>query len=299
MLNSMDNQMRTLREQYGSEVKFTQYLSTKQGSIHLNKVNQLIGLPNIVTTKTVNEMSIEGGSIDVVGFTERGEAIVYEHQDISGSADQTHASKTPWYCVMLRTMGYRVLGGVLLCENVSQKFLDAYKEYRWSSERRSYMGHFNVHIVKTQFTDEGEFVPALFEDSEVKPSRSTNIKHYENFVAIYAQKWDIQREDYKKANKNAITLWHRISELDNNYMAYIHTLSNTIKIGLHFEPKRTVTEDEKNFLKAVSPTEWEFRDSAKMKATIELTLPLDSDPETWWKHTESLKQNIRKHLLNS
>jgi len=296
MLNSVDNQMRTLREQYGSEVKFTQYLSTKQGSIHLNKVNQLIGLPNIVTTKTVNEMSIEGGSIDVVGFTERGEAIVYEHQDISGSADQTHASKTPWYCVMLKTMGYRVLGGVLLCENVSQKFLDAYKEYRWSSERRSYMGHFNVHIVKTQFTDEGEFIPVLFEDSEVKPSRSTNINHYKDFYHIYARDWSIQREDNKDS---AITLWHRIPELNNNYMAYIHTLKNTVKIGLHCEPHRIVTEDEKNLLKAVAPTEWKFRDSAKMKATIELTLPLDSNPETWANATETLKRNIRKHLLNS
>ena len=296
MLNTVENQMRTLREQYGSEVKFTQYLSTKEGSKHLNKVNQLIGLPNIVTTKSINEMSIEGGSIDVVGFTERGEAIVYEHQDISGSADQTHASKTPWYCVMLKTMGYRVLGGVLLCENVSQKFLDAYKEYRWSSERRSYMGHFNVHIVKTQFTDEGEFIPVLFEDSEVKPSRSTNINHYKDFYHIYARDWSIQREDNKDS---AITLWHRIPELNNNYMAYIHTLKNTVKIGLHCEPHRIVTEDEKNLLKAVAPTEWKFRDSAKMKATIELTLPLDSDPETWANATETLKRNIRKHLLNS
>ena len=292
----MDNQMRTLREQYGSEVKFTQYLSTKQGSIYLNKVNQLIGLPNIVTTKSVNEMSIEGGSIDVVGFTERGEAIVYEHQDISGSADQTHASKTPWYCVMLKTMGYRVLGGVLLCENVSQKFLDAYKEYRWSSERRSYMGHFNVHIVKTQFTDEGEFIPTLFEDSEVKPSRSTNIKHYENFVAIYADDWKIQREDYKKANKNAITLWHKIPGLDNRYEAYVHTLKNEIKVGLHC---KKFAQDDIDLLQAVKPNDWHYRDTAKDKRTIELTLPLDSDPETWANATETLKRNIRKHLLNS
>jgi hypothetical protein len=222
---------------------------------------------------------------------------VYEHQDQTGRADQTHVGKTSHYARVLHSQGLRVLGAVLLCETIDQIFLDTFEDIRWAYNKRpSKMGHCNVNAIRSQWTDEGVYAPARFDDVTVDVASTGTLDHYKDFYHIYARDWTIQREDNKDS---AITLWHRIPELNNNYMAYIHTLKNTVKIGLHCEPHRIVTEDEKNLLKAVSPTEWEFRDSAKMKATIELTLPLDSDPETWWKHTESLKQNIRKHLLNS
>lgn len=282
--------MKTLRETYGAETKFTQSLASDITS--LNKINSLVGLPQVV--KATNEFGIPGGSIDVVGYTARGEVIVYEHQDISGRADQTHVAKTSHYALVMKNKGHKVLGTILLCESIDQIFLDNFKEHRWSYERRpSYMGHFNIHAVKSQWQDDGTYDPILFEESNTRQAQETVLDTYADFVKIYAAEWAIQREE---RNGSAITLWHRISELGNNYMAYIHTLSNTIKIGLHCEPKRIVTEDEKNLLKEIAPSEWEFRDSAKMKATIELTLPIDSDPETWANATETLKRNIRKRL---
>lgn len=293
MLNTVENQMRTLKEQYGSETSFTRYLANNKHE--LNKVNDLLGLPHVVDARS--ELPIPGGSIDVVGYTLKGECIVYEHQDQTGRADQTHVGKTSHYARVLHSQGHKVLGAVLLCETIDQIFLDTFEDIRWAYNKRpSKMGHCNVNAIRSQWTDAGEYVPERFDNSNVAVASTGTLDHYRDFYHVYARDWNIQREDYKKGN-NAITLWHRITELGNNYMAYIHTLSNTVKIGLHCEPNRIVTQDEKDLLKAIAPNGWEFRDSAKMKATIELTLPLDSDRETWELETRTLIRNIRKHLL--
>src|SRR6056300_1444305 len=156
--------MKTLREAYGAETKFTQSLANDTDS--LNKINNLIGLPSVV--RAVNEMTIPGGSIDVVGYTVKGECIVYEHQDQTGRADQTHVGKTSHYARVLHSQGLRVLGAVLLCESIDQIFLDTFEDIRWAYNKRpSKMGHCNVNAIRSQWRDDGEYTPARFDDASV------------------------------------------------------------------------------------------------------------------------------------
>ena len=286
--------MKTLREQFNSETSFTKYLA--ENLDQLNKVNDQVNLPHVVTA-IAEDNTIDGGRIDIVGKTERGEIIAYEHQDLTGKADQTHVSKTGTYATQLKLEGHKVLGSILLCESISEKYLAQFRSERKEYSRRKYNGHKNLHAVKTQFTDNGEYAPEKFEDTPALWSTEERmpLDHYKQFVNIYAKDWKIQREE---RNGDAVTLWHRISEMGNNHMAYIHTLPKSIKIGLHCEPNRVVTEDEKNFLKSVAPTGWKFRDSAKMKATIEKVFPIGTDPETLADATETLKRSIRKMVYS-
>lgn len=279
--------MKTLRETYGAETKFTQSLASDIKS--LNKINSLVGLPQVV--KATNEFGIPGGSIDVVGYTARGEVIVYEHQDISGRADQTHVAKTSHYALVMKNKGHKVLGTILLCESIDQIFLDNFKEHRWSYERRpSYMGHFNIHAVKSQWQDDGTYDPILFEESNTRQAQETVLDIYGDFVKIYAAEWAIQREE---RNGSAITLWHRPSELDNRYMMYVHTLKNSVNIGIHC--LKGVKETDEQFLQSIAQDDFEYRRSSD-RATVELKLSRDSDPETWADATEKLKRTIRKRL---
>lgn len=277
--------MKTLREQWGSETKFTQSLATDLDS--LNRINDLLGLPTVITAD--NEVSIPGGSIDVVGYTVRGEVIVYEHQDQGGRADQTHVAKTTHYARVLKSQGHKVLASILLCESIDQIFLDTFEDIRWAYQRRpSYNGHCNVHAVKSQWTDQGQYQPALFEDREVIRDTDTVLDHYRSFVEIYARDWRIQREE---RNGGAITLWHKIPELGSKYMAYVHTLKNAVKIGVHC--LQSVTAEDEQRLQAMCLPGFQYR-RAQDRATIELVLPRDSDPETWADHTERLKRSARK-----
>lgn len=279
--------MKTLAEQWGSEIKFTQSLATDL--VSLNRINDLLGLPQVVSAD--NEISIPGGSIDVVGYTVRGEAIVYEHQDKGGRADQTHVAKTTHYARVLKSQGHRVLASILLCESIDQIFLDTFEDIRWAYDRRpSYMGHCNVHAVKSQWSDDGEYVPALFEDREVIKDSDTVLDYYRSFVEIYARDWRIQREE---RNGNAVTLWHKIPELGSKYMAYVHTLKNAVKIGVHCLQNVTAADEE--LLAKIKPNDWQYR-RAKDRATIELVLDPDSEPETWADHTEKLKRSVRRIL---
>lgn len=279
--------MKTLAEQWGSEIKFTQSLATDL--VSLNRINDLLGLPQVVSAD--NEISIPGGSIDVVGYTVRGEAIVYEHQDKGGRADQTHVAKTTHYARVLKSQGHRVLASILLCESIDQIFLDTFEDIRWAYDRRpSYMGHCNVHAVKSQWSDDGEYVPTLFEDREVIKDSDTVLDHYRSFVEIYARDWRIQREE---RNGNAVTLWHKIPELGSKYMAYVHTLKNAVKIGVHCLQNVTAADEE--LLAKIKPNDWQYR-RAKDRATIELILDPDSEPETWADHTEKLKRSVRRIL---
>ena len=279
--------MKTLAEQWGAETSFTQHLATDL--VSLNKINSLLGIPTVVSA--TNEVSIPGGSIDVVGYTIRGEVIVYEHQDKSGRADQTHVGKTSHYARVLKSQGLTVRGAVLLCESIDQIFLDTFEDIRWAYDRRpSYNGHCNIHAVKSQWTDEGEYDPVLFTDNEIIRDSDTVLDIYSEFVNIYAKEWKIQREE---KNGNAITLWHRISELPSRYMAYVHTLKNGVKIGVHC--LKDVTEYDERLLQAVSPNGWEYR-RAKDRATIEIVLDKNSSYEKWADQTEVLKRAIRRHF---
>jgi len=282
--------MKTLREQWGAETKFTQSLATDLES--LNKINLLLGLPTVV--KAVNEMSIPGGSIDVVGYTVKGDVIVYEHQDLSGKADQTHVAKTFHYALVLKNKGLKVLGAVLLCEAIDQIFLDNFENIRWAYNRRpTIKGECNIHAVKSQWTDNGEYKPQLFDSEITIQSSDTILDFYKDFVSIYGAEWNIQREE---RNGNAITLWHRLPELDNRYVAYVHTLKGSINIGLHCV--KSVTPKDENLLQSFCPAKFKFR-RAKDRATIEIKLPKDSLPEEWANYTEKMKRSIRKYFLTN
>lgn len=279
--------MKTLREQWGSEVKFTQQLATDLPS--LNKINSLIGLPSVV--KATNEMSIPGGSIDVVGYTVKGEVIVYEHQDLSGRADQTHVGKTSHYARVLKSKGLKVAGAVLLCESIDSIFLDTFNDIRWAYNKRpTLMGHCNVHAVKSQWTDTGEYTPQLFTDDGIILGSDTVIDYYKDFVKIYAAEWTIQREE---RNGSAVTLWHRINELDNRYMAYVHTLKGSVNIGLHC--LNNITEKDEQLLQTICPQKFVYRKS-KDRATIEIKLDRTSNQELWADATETLKRSVRKNI---
>jgi len=289
MLNTVENQMRTLKEQYGSETSFTRYLAN---NIHeLNKVNDLLGLPHVVSAR--NELPIPGGSIDVVGYTLKGECIVYEHQDQTGRADQTHVGKTSHYARVLHSQGLRVLGAVLLCETIDQIFLDTFEDIRWAYNKRpSKMGHCNVNAIRSQWTDEGVYAPARFDNVTVDSASTGTLDHYKDFYHIYARDWTIQREE---RNGAAVTLWHRIGELDSRYMAWIHTLKGSIKVGLHC--LQGATDADEQFLRSVCPQGWTVRRS-QGRATIETQFPTTVDHASLADATETLKRNIRKHLLN-
>lgn len=282
--------MKTLREAYGAETKFTQSLANDCDS--LNKINQLIGLPSVV--RAVNEMAILGGSIDVVGYTVKGEVIVYEHQDLSGRADQTHVGKTSHYARVLNSKGLKVLGAVLLCETIDKIFLDTFEDIRWAYNRRpTLMGHCNVHAVRSVWTDDLEYAPELFTDEAIVRGSDTVLDYYKDFVSIYAAEWAIQREE---RNGNAVTLWHRPGELDNRYMMYVHTLKNSVNIGIHC--LKAVKDTDEQFLQSIALHDFQYRRSTD-RATVELKLSRDSDPEAWADCTEKLKRSIRNRLTFS
>jgi len=262
---------------------------------HLNKIISLVGGKQIISQKY--QHPIPGRRIDNVGFTESGSAIIFEHMDMSGNLDQVHMDKGRGYGEQM-SLETNVEGVFILCDKASPYFIAQARKIREHYLKRpKKYSHYNLHLIKSQWTLDGDYVPELIDNNiEIKELIPSTINYYKDFVKIYGADWSIQREDYKKANDRAITLWHRIPELDNNYMAYIHTLSNSVKIGLHCEPKRKVSDDEKTFLKSVSPQDWIFRDSAEMKATIELTLPLDSSQEQWADETEKLKRKVRASL---
>lgn len=282
--------MKTLAEQWGSEVKFTQSLANDIPS--LNKINALLGLPTIV--KAVNEYSIPGGSIDVVGYTVKGDVVVYEHQDKSGKADQTHVAKTSHYALVLKNKGLKVLGAVLLCESIEQIFLDNFENIRWAYNKRpTQKGECNIHAVKSQWTDQGEYVPELFTDTDIIKGSDTVLNYYKDFVAVYGAEWIIQREETNNGGR-AITLWHRLPELDNRYIAYVHTLANSVNIGLHC--LKSVTDYDESVMQEFCPNEFTYR-RAKDRATIELKLSKDSTQEEWADKTEKLKRSVRKYFL--
>jgi len=282
--------MRTLKEQWGNETKFTRSLATDIGS--LNKINDLVGLPQVHSA--VSGVSISNGSIDVVGYTAKNCAIVYEHQDITGKADQTHAAKTIRYATALQVSGTNVIGAILLCDSAGKHFLDEFALTRQTYERRpKKCGYANVHIVKSQWTDSGEYVPALFEDNNTVSDNKQSIEFYKEFYEIYAPDWYVQREE---KNGTAITLWSKIIELPFLHMAYVHTLKNSVKVGLHYFGSDPAVE---TFLKAVCPHNWTYSAIGEKRRTISRTFTLDVPHQTLWLEIETLKQSVRRYMRNT
>lgn len=270
--------MKKLSEAWGSEVKFTKSLSLDL--TNLNKITQLVGLPKII--KAQAEFQIPGGFIDVVGFTSKGHAVVFEHQDQSGKADQTHVNKTIGYPVQLRLQGYTVLGSILLCESVDKHYVDQFtvERFYYLANRKS--GHKNLHIVKSQWTDDLIYEPVLFEDTTIIKSKDAwKIDNFSEFIELYAREWTIVGEETRPTTK---TLWFRdVSKARH----YIHHTQKLIKVGLHFE---NPSESEKALVTLHGGRH------SKHRSTIEYELPLGSEMYKWWINAETLKQSIRKGL---
>jgi len=282
--------MKTLRETWGSEVRFTQHLATDPES--LNRVNDLVGLPRVVSA--VNEQPIPGGSIDVVGFTQKGHVVIYEHQDQGGRADQTHVSKTQTYAHQMRHKGYTVLAAILLCESVDEHYLAQFRSERREYLRRKRNGHKNLHCVRSQWSDSGEYHPELFEDSDaVILKEETELDTFQDFVRIYAADWMILREE---RNGAARTLWHRVPGQPSRFVCYVHCLKQSVKIGCHCV--KSVSDEDRALLKSLSDSEWQYRE-AEDRATVEIVLSRLSTEEQWADATEQLKRRIRAKGLTT
>jgi hypothetical protein len=267
---------KTLKEAWGSEVKFTQHLATDIDS--LNKITKLAGLPKVIRAE--NEYPIPGGSIDVVGFTKKGEAIVFEHQDQSGRADQTHVSKTMTYPHQLIIKGYKVLGSLLLCESVDEHYVEQFRKERKEYTRRKYNGHKNLQIIKSQWTEQGVYEPTLFGDREIiRVEETWPLQEFENFVSIYACDWRILGEEHRPGT---VTLWFRDVSHGRHY---VHKTKTAVKVGVHFDQP---TKQEKGIVDG-----YNGRHSQK-RSTIEVQLAIDSKPYDWWLVSERIKQYIRE-----
>lgn len=265
----------TLKEAWGSEVKFTQHLATDINS--LNKITKLAGLPRIIRAE--NEYPIPGGSIDVVGFTKKGEAIVFEHQDQGGRADQTHVSKTMTYPHQLIIKGFTVLGSILLCESVDEHYVEQFRKERKEYIRRRYNGHKNLQIIKSQWTKDGEYDPVLFDDKEIiRVEETWPLQEFEKFVNIYARDWRILGEEHRPGT---VTLWFRDVSRGRHY---VHRTKNAVKVGVHFD---LPTKREKEQVDGYSG-----RHSQK-RSTIEIVLPVNADPKDIWLKAEEIKQHLR------
>jgi len=268
--------MKTLKEQWGSEVKFTQSLATDLHS--LNRVCELIGLPEVIRAQ--NEYPIPGGSIDVVGFTTRGDAIVFEHQDQSGRADQTHVNKTVGYPQQLMIKGLEVLGSILLCESVDEHYIEQFKRERREYTRRRYNGHKNLHIVKSAWTDQGEYTPSLFDSTEIiRVEQSWPLREFRAFVDRYAREWSILGEEHRPST---VTLWFRDVTRGRHY---IHRTSKSVKVGVHFD-NPTAAE-----LEIVS--DHPHGRHSKKRSTIETVCGANATDSDLWLAAEQLKQYLR------
>jgi hypothetical protein len=269
---------RTLAETWGAETRFTQHLADSIDE--LNLITTLVGLPRV--TRAENEFSIPGGSIDVVGFNKKGEAVLFEHQDKGGRADQTHVSKTMTYPHQLVLLGYKVLGGILLCESVDAHYVEQFAKERKEYARRRYNGHKNLHIVKSQWTEQGQYEPQLFDPKDViRVEESWPLIKFKDFVKVYAPTWSIMGEE---ARPGTTTLWFRDLTRGRHY---IHLTKKAVKVGVHWDNPTSVEQAMVDQLGG--------RHSQK-RSTVELRLELDTAEYQWWLLAEQLKQRIRQFV---
>lgn len=267
---------KTLREQWGSETRFTQHLA--KNIEDLNKVNRLLGLPKIV--KAENEVSIPGGSIDVVGYTSKGEAVIYEHQDLTERADQTHVNKTVGYPIQLKIKtGVKILASILLCGEVDEHFIKQFKQERKYYAKRKYDGHKNLHFVKSQWGLDGSYQPSLFDESEIiKTKESQPLNQFQKFVEIYGRDWSIIGEEKRPTT---ITLWFKDISKGRHY---IHKLKTSYKVGIHFD---NPSQEEKNLI-----TEFNGRHNKK-RSTYEKEFGFETNEYDLWLESEKIRQKIR------
>lgn len=268
--------MKTLRETFGAETKFTQSLKSDIDSF--NKICRLTGLPEVISVD--NEVAIPGGSIDNVGITAKGDAIIFEHQDLSGRADQTHVSKTMTYPHQYEIKyGKKVLGSILACESVDEHYVEQFRKERKEYERRKYNGHKNLHIIKSQWTDEDEYSPELFDDSEIiRTEEAWPLDFFKDFVNVYAREWNLIGE---QVDKERHTLWFR-DVTRGRY--YVHKTKNSVNVGVHFD---NPTDEEKEWVTAHP------NGRGKNRYTIEYRLGNDATQFDWWLTAEQLKQYFR------
>lgn len=268
--------MKTLRETFGAETKFTQSLKSDIDSF--NKICRLTGLPEVISVD--NEVAIPGGSIDNVGITAKGDAIIFEHQDLSGRADQTHVSKTMTYPHQYEIKyGKKVLGSILACESVDEHYVEQFRKERKEYERRKYNGHKNLHIIKSQWTDEDEYSPELFDDAEIiRTEEAWPLDVFRSFVDKYARDWTLIGEEHRPGT---VTLWFR-DVTRGRY--YIHKLKKSVKVGVHFD---NPTDNEKTAI-----SNHENGRHGKKRSTIEIEI-VDGSEFDWWLTAEKLKQYFR------
>jgi len=275
--------MKTLSEVYGKETSFTNHLSFDL--VELSKITQMVGLPEITRAKA--EFSIPGGSIDIVGFTSKDEVVVFEHQNITnfGRADQAHVFKTMGYAEMLHIQDYKVIGSILLCESVEEHYVKLFQSARDLYLKNKKLGYKNLHIVKSQWDDNDNYVPILFDLTNIsKRQEAWKIKEFKEFVENYAINWEIVGEETRPTTK---TLWFRDVSRARHY---VHQTKSLIKVGLHYD---NPTDAEREIVKLHNGR------VGVNRCTIEYELPLDSTMHQWWYQAELLKQSVRREINNS
>lgn len=265
--------MKTLSEQWGSEVKFTQSLASNIDD--LNKITELVGLPKI--KRAIYEYQIKGGLIDVVGFTSNNKTVIFEHQDKTGKADQTHVSKTMTYAHQLALQGSEVLGAILLCEEVDDHYIEQYANVR---KENRYNGIYNLHIIKSQWSDCGEYIPIAFSEDNINVRKQSRpIAQYQDFVNKYGREWKILGEELRETS---VTLWFRDSTRGNHY---IHRTKRTIKVGVHFDKPTT---EEKDKVSAHQNGR-----HSQNRSTIEIDCGKSATDYECWLEAEKIKQYLR------
>lgn len=290
--------MKTLREAYGSETKFTHQMTVEEAI----KVCIQCGLPTNID-RVVSEKSLTDSRVDVVFYTTKGEAILYEHMAMGkdlAEADRPHVDKTMTYPRLfeIEHPGVKVLASILACEGIKPQFkqiLDDNREKEYERRPRA-NGAKNTQVIKSQWTDDGVYEPVRFDDKEIGQVKSNTIQHprWNELHYIYMPYNLFQREDYKKANKDAITYWYWIDGLPRKYKAYFHELAGYIEVGLHCEP---FTQEDEEFLQKIKPSEdWDYRNTAAGKRTISKKFPLDIDNKTLAREAQELHISIRKAL---
>lgn len=288
--------MKTLREAKGSETEHTHNFTVEEAIKVCIQTNHPTNIDRVVSEKSLTD-----SRVDVVFYTTKGEAILYEHMAMGkdlAEADRPHVDKTMTYPRLfeIENPGVPVLGSILACEGIKPQFKQILDDNRKEYIRRPRAnGAKNTQVIKSQWTDDGVYEPVRFDDKEIGQVKSNTIQHprWNELHYIYMPYNLFQREDYKKASKDAITYWYWIDGLPRKYEAYFHELAGYIEVGLHC---KGFNQEDEEFLQKVCPEGWEYRKKAVSKRTLAKTFPLDIDNKTLAREAQELHISIRKEL---
>lgn len=291
--------MKTLREAKGSETEHTHNFTVEEAIKVCIQTNHPTNIDRVVSEKSLTD-----SRVDVVFYTTKGEAILYEHMAMGkdlAEADRPHVDKTMTYPRLfeIENPGVPVLGSILACEGIKPQFKQILDDNRKEYIRRPRAnGAKNTQVIKSQWTDDGVYEPVRFDDKEVGQVKSNTIQHprWNELHYIYMPYNLFQREDYKKASKDAITYWYWIDGLPRKYEAYFHELAGYIEVGLHC---KGFNQEDEEFLQKVCPEGWEYRKKAVNKRTLFKTFPLDIDNKTLAREAQELHISIRKELTSA